>query len=465
MANHARTAPVCLALPPGPKGTMLFGNLGAMKRDPLGFLQRTVREHGDVVRLKIIVETFLLNHPDHIRHVLQDNHTNYHKAKRTSIIKPLVGDGLLTSEGDFWKRQRRLAQPAFHRERLAALGDLMTAAAADTVDRWEGPAGSGVAIDVSAEMMRLTLRIVGEALFGVNLDSAASEVGEALTAALTTINSRFNRIFTLAWLPTPENIRFKRAMATLNGLVSGIIAERRRLPAGRQDRGDLLSMLMAARDADTGEAMDDRQLRDEVMTMLLAGHETTANNLAWTFLLLDRHPEIADDLRGKLCTAFGARQPTMAELPTVPELAATVQEGLRLYPPAWLFARTPVADDEIGGYRIPGGSTVFISPYVTHRDPRFWPNPENFDPSRFIASGACSAFGGGGRAQRGTFIPFAAGPRQCIGNMFALVEAQLILATVVRRFRLRLAPGARIEPEPSVTLRPKYGMPMTLERI
>lgn len=445
------TVPTALMSPPRIKGVPFLGNLPDMARDPLELFTRAARE-GDVVRLKIVLPAYLLNDPRYIRYVLQEMRENYVKPERISILKPLVGDSLLTSEGDSWMRQRRLAQPAFHRQRLAALADLMTSATSDMLDRWERADYSGRPVDMSAEMMRLTLRIAGQTLFGVDLDGTAKDIGAALTVALTIVNARFNRPFVLPWFFRRENRRFRQALATLDGLVYAIIRERR---ASGDDRGDLLSMFMAARDADTGETMNDTQLRDEVMTMILAGHETTAVALTWALYLLDCHPEVADALRAKLTAEFEDRRPGIADLAKVPELGAVVQEALRLYPPAWVFARTPLADDVVGGYRIRAGSIVFISPWVTHRDARFWgPEPDRFAPLRFL-----------GEYRREAFIPFASGPRQCIGNNFALMEMQLVLAMLVRRFKVRLVPGHRVEPEPLLTLRPKGGMPMTLERV
>lgn len=438
-------------VPPGPKGSLILGNLPGMRRDPLGLLLAAARDHGPVSRLKLVETIYLLNHADDVKHALMTNNDNYAKARLTVRIKPIVGDGLLTSGGDFWRRQRRLAQPAFHRTRLASFADAMARLTADMLGGWR----DGDVIDVSDAMSRLTLRVIGLTMMGADLEEDAGRVGSALGTALTVTNDRFQRLFFLPSLPTPSNIRFDRAMRILEGLVTRIIAERR---AKGGDRGDLLSMFMETQDADTGERMTDKQLRDEVMTMLLAGHETTSNALSWTFHLLALHPAAAARVREEADAAFGADGPTFESLRRLQFCRWTVQEAMRLYPPVWLFARTAAADDVLpSGWRVPAGKTIFVCPYTLHRDGAYWPDPERFDPERFSEAGAA------GRP-RTAYVPFAAGPRQCIGNEFALMEATIILAMVCRDWRLGFARARPPEPEPSITLRPKGGLPMTIFR-
>ena len=297
-------------------------------------------------------------------------------------------------------------------------------------------------------MMRLTLRIVGETLLGYDPSRDADEVGDALAHLLAIVNERTTRVifFARPRLPTPENLRLRRAVGTLDEIVLRIIAERR-----KSRGGDLLSMLMEARDAETGEAMDDRQLRDEAMTIFLAGHETTANALAWTWLLLSRYPAARRELRAELSEVLGGRSPTADDLPRLRFTRMLLEESMRLYPPAWIIARSAGGADEIGGYEIPAGSIVFVSPYIVHRHPRFWEDPEGFDPHRFEKE-----------PPRGAYFPFGGGPRACIGNGFAMMEAQLVLATVAQRVTFELVPGHPVELEPSITLRPRHGLAMQL---
>jgi cytochrome P450 len=441
--------------PPGPSGSFLFGNLPEMRRDPLGLLTRAARGHGRVSRLKLVETIYLLNDPADVQHVLVKNYENYAKARLTVRIKPIVGDGLLTSDGAFWRRQRKLAQPAFHRTRLAAFAETMARATRDLLDEWDR--ADGGVIDASAAMSRLTLRVIGLTMLGADLDADAGKVGAALATTLEITNERFARLLFLPRLPTPQNRRFDRAMKVLDDLVRAIIAERRTTGGDRGDRGDLLAMFMETRDEETGERMDDKQLRDEVMTMLLAGHETTSNALAWTFHLLAANPDAAERVRDEADAALADGIPPFEALRRLRYARWAVQEAMRLYPPVWLFARTAKADDLLpGGRRVPAGTTVFVCPYTLHRDPAHWPDPETFDPERF--SDERSA----GRPKT-AYVPFAAGPRQCIGNEFALMEATIILAMVCRDWRLAHA-GAPPAPEPSVTLRPKGGMPMRLAR-
>ncbi len=440
---------------PGPPAHPLLGNLREARRDPLAFYPAARRDYGDIVRFRSLgpLRWYLFSHPDDIDYVLRRNARNYHKGIFAASIVPLVGEGLLTSEGEVWRRQRRLEQPAFHRQRLAALAADMTAAAVATAEGWGEPARVGRPLDVAAEMSRLTLQIVGRALLGTDTSGAAATVAGALPATLEYTMYRAESVFPLPLrLPTPRNRRFLRARAALDRLVYGIIAERRRTGA---DGDDLLSMLLAARDAETGEAMTDRQLRDEVLTILLAGHETTAVALSWTWFLLSQHPEAEATLHAELARVLGGRAPTAADVPRLPYTRQVIEEAMRLYPPVWATGRQALGDDEVRGYRLPAGSPVVLSPWVTHRHPDFWERPDAFEPERFAPGRAA------GRPHL-AYFPFGGGQRQCIGNGFALLEAQLIVATLAQRYRLRPVPGHPIEPEPTVTLRPRHGLPMTL---
>ncbi len=422
--------------------------------DPIDYLLASFRTFGDVVCTRAVpFRSLFLAHPDHIKHVLQDNARNYVKGIVIARLKVVIGDGLFTSEGDFWRRQRRLSQPAFHRDHLAGFATTMTETTAAMLDRWAARARTGTPFDVSAEMSGLTLGIVGRALFSRVLDAHADDVGQALTAALAILNERAIRFLpSPIWWPSATNRRLRRAIAVLDRVVYDIIETRRR--TATQPR-DLLAMLLLARDEETGAGMTDRQLRDEVMTFLLAGHETTAVALTWTWYLLDRHPAVAERLRAEVAAALGTRTPTVDDLPRLGYARMVVEEAMRLYPPVWGFTRQAIDEDRVGGFTIPKRSVVTISPYVTHRHPSYWHDPERFDPERFTPERIRSR-------PRFAYLPFSGGPRLCIGNEFALMEAQLVLAMTVQRYRLRLVPGTRVEAESRLTLRPRGGLPMTV---
>ena len=431
---------------PGPRGHPLLGSLPAARRDPLKLFMESFRDYGEVVRFRFGPRVaHLVSSPSGVNQILAENNKNYGKQTRGyASLRYVLGNGLLTSEGEFWKRQRRIAQPAFHRQRIAGFGQAMVRAASEAAASFE--AQRGQVIDDAEEMMRLTLRIVGETLLGYDPSDAAGEVGPALAFLLAMVNQRTSRLifFDRPLLPTPENFRIRRSLATLDAVVQRIIAERRKRPGD-----DLLSMLMEATDELTSEKMDDKQLRDEAMTIFLAGHETTSNALTWTFLLLARYPAALRELRAELAEVLGDRDPVLEDLPRLRFTKMVVEESMRLYPPAWMIARSVSQRDEIGGYEIPAGSIVFVSPYVVHRHPGVWQDPEGFDPQRFA-----------GEKPRGAYFPFGGGPRLCIGNGFAMMEAELVLATIARRVRFELQPGHPVVPDPGITLRPRYGMKM-----
>lgn len=442
---------------PGPRGRPLVGVLPEIRRDPLGFLARTHAAYGDVAAYRLgPIRSHLVAHPDGVRHVLQEHVKNYTKDHVSyGMVRWVVGDGLLTSQGETWLRQRRLAQPAFHRQRIAAMADMMVRRAEEMLERWGPAIGQGRAIDVGEEMMALALRIVGDALFGADVGPQTAAVSRNFNLLSDQVVTRFRTGNVLPpVLPTPYDRRWRAALREMDQVVYAIIAERRRRG---EDSGDLLSMLMLAREEETGAQMDDRALRDEVITMLLAGHETTATALSWAWGLLDAHPAVAARLHAELDEVLAGRAPTAEDVPRLAYTRMVIDETMRLYPPVYILSRKVAAADTIGGYGIPAGSAVDISPYVTHRHPDFWPDPERFDPERFAPERAA------GR-HRHAYLPFSTGPRMCIGNGFALTEATLVLATVARGHRLRLAGGALPAPEPLVTLRPRGGMPVVVER-
>lgn len=444
---------------PGPVGGILSGNIWEAWEDPLRLFRDGVRDHGNHVRFRFgWLSYHLVNDPASAHHVLVENARAYVKSRNYAGLKILLGQGLLTSEGDFWKRQRRLAQPAFHRQRLQGFADQMVACTGDHLDRWERElAPRGALFDLHAEMMRLTFRVVGRTLLSKDLDGEARSFGDALTVALRWTNEYVESVVKVPpWVPTPNNRRFQRAARTLEGLVDGIVAERR-AAGDTAPKDDLLAMLMEAKDEATGESMSDRQLRDELITLVLAGHETTANSLSFTFDLLARHPAAYRRLRAEAVEVLGDRDPTLADLGRMPYTKAVIEESLRLFPPAWVVERDALEADVVGGHPIPPGATVAVSPYILHRRADLWPDPEGFDPERFLHPDPARP--------KLAYMPFGAGPRTCIGNAFAMMEMQLVLPMIARRFRLELEPHARVELDPSVTLRPKAGVPMRLRAV
>jgi cytochrome P450 len=440
-------------LPPGPRGRPLTGNLLDYTRDHLVFLTRCAREYGDVVGLRFVnVPVYLLNHPDHVEYVLVRNNRNFIKSRGERISLGFLGNGLLTSEGSFWRRQRRLAQPAFYRERIAAYGEVMVECGERMVAGWR----DDEIRDVHDDMGHLTLEIVARTLFGVPLGNAEFvAVGDALATISQRFTGRGGVFFQVPEkVPTPGNLRFRRAVRRLDGLIYRIIRDRR---ASGEDAGDLLSMLLAVRDEETGEGMTDRQLRDEAMTVFLAGHETTANALSWTWHLLAGHPEVDSRLQEELREVLAGRPPTIEDLPRLHYTDMVVKESMRLYPPVWAFGREALADCEIGGYHVPAGTQLIVSQWVMHRDPRYYEEPRRFRPERW-GDGSTEGL------PKYAYFPFGGGPRLCIGQSFAKMEAVLLLATIAQQIRLRFAPGERVVPQPSITLRPRNGMRMALAK-
>lgn len=438
----------------GPKGTFVVGSLFEAWADPLKLFTDATRAYGDNVKLRFAYLDYLLvNDPAVVQHILVQNHQAYTKSRNYQGLKVVLGEGLLTSEGDFWKKQRKLSQPAFHRQHMEGFLEQMVRATGDMLDRWDHDiAPERATFDLHREMMRLTFRVVGLTLLSTELDGEASAIGEALNVALEWANQYVESLVRIPpWVPTPKNLKFSKAKDTLDGLVDRIIQARR--AAGDPGR-DLLGMLMSATDAETGERMSDKQLRDELLTLVLAGHETTANALSFLFYLLSRHPDVRRRVVAEADEVLGGRAPTLADLKRLEYTTMVIEETMRLYPPAWVLERQAVADDVVGDFVIPKGTVVGISPYMIHRNSKLWDNPEGFDPERF--SKARSE--GRGKYH---YLPFGGGPRFCIGNAFALMEMQVIVPMVLARARLDLEPGFRLELDPAVTLRPKHGIPMT----
>lgn len=435
----------------GPKGHWLKGNLSQFVSGRLGFLEENFAKYGDVFKIRLGPKWILVvSHPDLIEEVLVTKNRHFIKHFALRRTKSTLGKGLLTSEGYFWRRQRKLAQPAFHRDKIAQHAAMMVAYTERMLDSWR----DGQARDVQDDMMRLTLEIVAKALFDADVHEESGSVSVAMDITMKAFTARIGRIVNLPeWIPTPVNRRLVKAVKQLDSVVFGMISERRRTG---EDRGDLLSMLLKAQDEDGG-GMTDRQLRDEAMTLFMAGHETTANTLAWIWYLLAEHPEVEAKLHEEVDRVLGGRAPTLADLPALPYADRVVTETLRLYSTVWLIGREAIEPCTIGGHRVPVGWTVYMSQWIVHRDPRWFDDPLAYRPDRWADSLAR-------RIPRYAYFPFGGGPRICIGNNFSLMETTLLLATIAGKFRLRLAPDAHVVPLPTMTLRPEFGLKMILER-
>jgi cytochrome P450 len=417
------------------------GGVREMVRAPHRFFLQLTRDYGDIVQYRATPEpAYLLNHPDFVKQVLVSNGRNYNKDTYLNkhMLQAVTGQGLLTSENPLWRKQRRLIQPFFHRHYLVNFADLIIDATNQMLLRLELCAAQDEPFDIANEMMTLTLNIVSRALFGYDIDKQASRIGEAV-----------NRMIEIG---KPKRRRFQEMAKVLDDIVYDLIRQRRQQPHGEQR--DLLDMLMQVRYEDSGEGMGDRQIRDEVMSLLIAGHETTANALSWLWVLLGQHPDVVIQIEGELDEVLNGRSPTVADFPNLIYSNQVIKESMRLYPSAWSISRRALADDEIGGYAIPAGAIVALSPYTLHRHPAFWPEPEKFDPGRFTPEQEA-------KRNRYAYVPFGAGARKCIGDQFALMESMIILPMTLQRFRLHLVPDHLIEEHALVTLRPKHGIMMT----
>ncbi|HTU18203.1 MAG TPA: cytochrome P450 [Gemmataceae bacterium] len=426
-------------IPPGPKGHFLTGHLPEMRRDLLGFYLRCAREYGDCTTLRFgLKRIFFVNHPELIEQVLHSRNFTKHYALRMNRL--LLGNGLLTSEGDFWLRQRRLIQPVFQRERILSYAPDMTAFTQQRISSWH----DGDVRDMHAEMRQLTLAIAAKTLFGADVTGQSEAVGQALHDAMGTFSQRFFRVIRIPerW-PTPGNLRIRKAIRRLDNILYGLIQERR--VEGEQK--DLLSILLHARHESDGTGMTDQQLRDEAMTLFLAGHETTALALSWGWYLLAQHPEVVEKLQTELHQVLGGRPPAADDLPRLVYTDMVVHEIMRVYPPAYAVGRQAIDACTIGGYPVPAGATILMSQWVVHRDPRYFVDPERFYPERW-ADGLAK------RLPRYAYFPFGGGQRVCIGNTFALMELPLVLASIAQRFRFSLPPGPPVLPKPQLTLQP-----------
>jgi cytochrome P450 len=453
-------------MPPlrGPRGRFITGSLSEFRADRLAFFTRCAREFGDVVPVRLLGRPVLIfNRPDLVEQVLVTHAKNFVKHFGLRLYKPILGNGLVTSEGDFWRRQRKLSAPAFQASRLPAYAQTMVDCTDRMTQTWRGEIAGSAAPntatsvrDVHADMMRLTLEIACKTLFGADACPDPEVVGRAMEDGLEGIAARFRLTLPLpSWLPNPANLRLRRSMKTLYAVVNGLVESRRRAAtaatgAGGADGNDLLGMLLSARDED-GSAMSAGQLLDEVLTLLLAGHETTALALSYSLYLLAQHPGVQATLREELARVLGGNLPTFADLPRLPYLRNVVTESMRLYPPADFLGREAVADCVIGGIPVRRGTNLFVCQWVLHRDARYFPNPLAFDPARWTDAFERSL-------PRFAYFPFGGGPRYCIGQSFATAEAALILATLCQRFNFEPDPTFTLELHPGITLRPRAGV-------
>ena len=441
-------------LPPSLKGGIFGGHFMQFRGDSTGFLQK-LSELGDVTSFRMGGQlAFFLNHPDFARDLLITNNTKFIKGRALQRAKRLLGEGLLTSEAEIHLRQRRMIQPAFHREKIKTYAEAMTYYTAKMRDEWR----DGEVRDIDKEMMRLTLQIVGKTLFSANVEDEADEIGTALTTLIEMFGYLllpFSEL--LEKLPLPQVKRFNRAKETLDSIIYGIINERRK---SGEDKGDLLSMLLQARDEESDDKMTDEQIRDECLTLFLAGHETTANALTWTFYLLSQNPEKEAKLHEELRQVLqNERIPTVEDLPNLKYTESVFAESLRLFPPAWALGRLAIEEHEFGGYKIPKGSLVLLSQFVMHRDARFWENAETFLPERWEKQSIREA------GKKYIYFPFSSGIRGCIGEGFAWTEGILLIATLAGKWKLKLMPEQKIGMNPLMTLRPRFGMKMKIEKL
>ncbi|MCB9640792.1 MAG: cytochrome P450 [Myxococcales bacterium] len=443
--------------PPGPNAALITESVGLYTNPEV--MHQNASQSGDMTYYRMFVwPIYQLNHPDHVRHVLQEKARIY--SKRTidyRLLRRLGGEGLLTSEGELWKKQRRMIQPLFSRQHVEDLAPMMLECTENMLDRWRAKKDPAQSIDIVEEMTRLTLHIVGRALFDLDLLGASNEVGAAFETASKELMLLGPVEIVWSGAPTPRNKRIRQSTAKLHHIVTSMIDERRKdiLRAPNKPRRDLVSLLLQARDEETQEPMSHAQIRDELLTMMIAGHETTANTLSWTLYLLSKHPKIAHYLQQDCRAHLQGRAPLVSDLPAIPLLSMVIQEAMRLYPPAWALTRRAEEDDEIDGYTIPAGSTVVISPFSTHRHPGFWKDPGRFDPTRFFPETEK-------QRHRFAYFPFGGGQRMCIGKGFAMLEAQLILAMLMQHVEVNVPAHHYAEPEALITLRPKGELPATL---
>lgn len=440
-----------LKLPPGPKARFPLDHFFSYRRDSLGFLRSIADTYGDIVHFKMgPFRIILLNHPDYIKEVLTTQHHKFIKGRPLKMAKALLGEGLLTSEGEFHKRHSRIIQPAFHRRMLESYAPALTDSISRQIQGWQ----EGMAVDIEQEMMKMSTAIAGRALFQADLEREAPEIIQALKTA-TSLFGRISVPFSewLLKLPLPGTIRFYRAKARLDDTIYRMIAERRR---NKVNNGDLASLLLQAQEEKEDAAgMSDQEVRDEALTLLLTAFDTTSTALTWTWYLLSQNPGAESELHEELDAVLQGRTPSVTDIPHLPFTRMVFAESMRIYPPSYVIPRQAVEDFSMDQYIIPRGSLILMSPYLIHHDVRFHPEPEQFRPHNWDKQVQ-------GRSSKYEFFPFSMGPRACIGEPLAWMQGILVLASIARTWRLKLVPGHKVEPLPLINLRPKYGMMMTL---
>jgi cytochrome P450 len=441
-------------VPPGPPRRAAPGILRKLRADRLGLMSEAVREYGDAVRVAIGPKTlYIFNHPDHAKHVLADNAANYHKGIGYTEAKRALGDGLLTSEGALWKEQRRTIQPVFQHKRVAAQADVIVDEALGLVERLAAHAGRGRPVDVLTEVTALTLGVLGSTLLDIDLgefdgvEHSFEAVQDQAMFEMETLG------MVPRWLPLKGQRAFRSARDHLQEVVGALVERRQAQPSAAGD--DVLTRLIASTARETDKRVGDRRMRDELVTLLLAGHETTASTVGWTLDLVSRHPEVRDRLHEEAVAVYGDRRPAYADLTSLRYTHMVLQEAMRLRPPVWILPRRALADDEVGGYHVPAGAEVLICPYTLHRHPRYWPEPDRFDPTRFDPDVPVDR-------PRYAHIPFGAGPRFCVGNHLGMMEATFIISTLLRDLRFDPVPGYAAKPEPMMSLRLGGGLPLTV---
>ncbi len=469
---------------PGPRGRQVLAAILGRKRDPVRLMAQLHAQFGDTVRIPLgDTSQFLLGGLDGVRHVLVDHHRNYSKGPAYELLASILGNGLITSEGEHWKKQRKLIQPVFQKARLRVFSEIMPDIVLEEVRALEALADTGASVDVFSRMMGLALKIVARTVLGTDVQVQEGRIHDAFTVILhyieklSTSKLRFLELLPggsrlrglrkwLSGFPSGERRQLLSAIAALNGVIDGVIS-RRRAEMGSIDPAksvldppapDLVTLLLQARDESGRPAMSDMEIRDEVMTFFLAGHETTATALTWTFYLLAKHPEYHAKMRRQIASVLQERAPTLEDLASLGMCQWVFEEAMRLYPPVWRLSRVAREQDEIQGYAVPPGSVILVTPYLIHRDPRYWEHPETFEPERFSPERS-------GARQRLAYLPFGAGPRACVGAMFAMTEAQMILAVMCRRIFFGLDPDHQLVLEPRVLLRPQGGMRMSVQRV
>ncbi len=442
--------------PPGPVGNFILGSLKEVAVNPIRLFMESTDKYGDIVRFRFAkLVAYLISNPDYIKYVFIDNASNYRKASTYKKLKPILGEGLLTSEGNLWQKQRKFFQPIFQRNKMEGFFDTITDSINLMLEKWESLAPEDSLIDISAEMMNVTLGVTTQALFSKDISNEAVELRQAFTIALEYANHRMTSLVSFSeYLPTSFNRRYKKAYEILERFVYDLISERK----GKESQyHDLLSTMLFGEVSAKDEKMSDKQIRDEIMTFILAGHETTANTLSWAWYLLAVNPEVKKKLDNELKIVLNGKKPTYQDLKELKYTAMIIQEVMRLYPPIWIIERDALQDDEIGGYFIPAGAMMMLSPYVTHHSPLLWEKPEEFIPERFLPELIA-------KRAKFAYFPFGGGSRQCIGNHFAMMEAQLLIAIIAQKFDFELDKNHLVEKESVITLRPKYGIKMKIHK-